>query len=453
LFLLSAALLVRVGVLLVTPDALRADPDGYRALAENLRDYGTFGHGDTPTAYRPPLYPLMLLPCVLAHRFSGFAIAAVHVALGIGAVWLTYHLGHRWGLSPSKRDHHLRRDVPALAALLVAADPILLRQSTLIMNETLSALLALAALAALDWAGKRREGVSPPLTADRRAALRPAGHEPRTANHGALARLLPTLVAGALTGAASLCRPTFLPWAVLAGLLLPFASWPAGRFGRLRSALTVQAAFFAGVAIALLPWVVRNLATFGRPIFTTTHGGYTLLLANNPFFYEHLRHGRRGSVWDAEELDRWRMANGQWRMANGEWRMDRVAYAQACRTITENPGTFCWSCLVRLGRLWSPLPHQLSERETLAGRLARYAVGVWYAAELGFALFGLILVLRGDSRRNWREAVLLVLVFSAVHTLYWTDMRMRAPLMPAVALAAAAGVLRPRAGLEMRDEG
>jgi hypothetical protein len=36
--------------------------------------------------------------------------------------------------------------------------------------------------------------------------------------------------------------------------------------------------------------------------------------------------------------------------------------------------------------------------------------------------------------------VLLCLSFTAVHTFYWTDLRMRAPLMPFVALVAAAGL-------------
>jgi hypothetical protein len=38
--------------------------------------------------------------------------------------------------------------------------------------------------------------------------------------------------------------------------------------------------------------------------------------------------------------------------------------------------------------------------------------------------------------------ILLALVFTAVHTFYWTNIRMRAPLMPAVAIAAAAGAAR-----------
>ena len=36
------------------------DPDQYKSLAENLRYNGVLGYGKTPTAFRPPLYPIAL---------------------------------------------------------------------------------------------------------------------------------------------------------------------------------------------------------------------------------------------------------------------------------------------------------------------------------------------------------------------------------------------------------
>ena len=47
------------------------------------------------------------------------------------------------------------------------------------------------------------------------------------------------------------------------------------------------------------PWVIRNRLVFGRWIATTTHGGYTLLLGNNPDFYRHLRQRSVGPSLDA----------------------------------------------------------------------------------------------------------------------------------------------------------
>jgi hypothetical protein len=45
-------------------------------------------------------------------------------------------------------------------------------------------------------------------------------------------------------------------------------------------------------------------------------------------------------------------------------------------------------------------------------------------------------------RPPWLYGLLLCLAFTAVHTFYWTNLRMRAPLMPFVALVAAASVPR-----------
>ena len=79
--------------------------------------------------------------------------------------------------------------------------------------------------------------------------------------------------------------------------------------------------------IVLSPWAIRNQVQFGRPIVTTTHGGYTLLLANNPEFYHWLRSGPWGSVWRADQF------NADWnrRKPRDELQADRLAYAEAGR--------------------------------------------------------------------------------------------------------------------------
>ncbi|MCE5269254.1 MAG: hypothetical protein LLG00_15360, partial [Planctomycetaceae bacterium] len=127
----------------MTPDALTADIDGYRRLAENVVRHGTFGDGEVPTAFRPPLYPLMLTPCVALGDHSRIATGLLHLTLGIGTVAMVLLLSARWGLG---------RRATVLAGLLVACDPILLRWSTQLMTETLATFLAVAGLLALTWA-------------------------------------------------------------------------------------------------------------------------------------------------------------------------------------------------------------------------------------------------------------------------------------------------------------
>ena len=122
-----------------------------------------------------------------------------------------------------------------------------------------------------------------------------------------------------------------------------------------------------------------------------------------------------------------------------ELKADDRAYELAFENIRREPAMFAYSCLVRVGRLWSVVPHQLSEDEQPARRLGRYAVGIWYAAELSMAAFGAWLVGRRWRQSPWLWCLLLAFTFTSVHAFFWTDMRMRAPLVGAIALAAAAG--------------
>src|SRR5487761_651937 len=127
--LLVVVCLIRGGGLWLRSEQLAGDPDGYRALADNLLSSGVFGHGQVPTAYRPPLYPLLLAGCLKLTTHSIFAVAALHGVLGVATAVLTVVLGRQCRLG----------GFASLAGLLVACDPILLHQSTLVMTETLAA--------------------------------------------------------------------------------------------------------------------------------------------------------------------------------------------------------------------------------------------------------------------------------------------------------------------------
>lgn len=397
LALVGFALVVRSLGLVLWPDSLAADPDGYRAVAENLVEHCVFGNGESPTAYRPPLYPLVLAPCVALASASRVAIGLVHVALGLGTVWFTYRLAHGYGLDRWA----------GWAALLVACDPILLAQSALVMTETLATFLAAASLF---WIARAGRG----------------------------GRVSHAITGGVSVGLAILCRPTFLPWAGVVGVLFLFEP------GAVKDKARRSLAFAVAVALVLLPWATRNQIHFGRPIVTTTHGGYTFLLANNPHFYEHLRTAPWGSVWENDALDRqWAAEMPRGRPAD-ELRADRLAYAKALQAIRDEPAMFAYACLVRIGRLFALLPHQVAAHESPARRWSRYAVAAWYAAEFALALYGTIWIVRRFRQsippQGWASVFSLVACFVAVHAVYWTDMRMRAPLMPAIAVLAAVGI-------------
>jgi hypothetical protein len=429
---LTLAAVLRLAITWALADDLLRDVDGYRKLAIHLRNDAVLGWPDStatgrvrPTAFRPPLYPIVLSILVSGDELRPAAVAALHLAMGLGTVALTLAAARRCGLG--------RWSI--VAAMLVAADPLLLHQTPQVMTETFAAMLAAAALLAWTYCTPS-------------------------------ARLRWFACAGGVTAMAALCRPTFVPWAGLCGLVLLFL--PASPGTRIRRAIV----FSAAVMLVLLPWAVRNFAQFGHLKLTTTHGGYTLLLANNPGFYQYLESGAWGSVWASTELDEaWQRRSlapepedPRWsklslahlplpspspadEARDHEFRDDRFAYSLAKRFIRERPGMFVYSCLVRIGRLWSILPHATEASESLPRQAIRYAVAIWYACIFTLAAIGLCYRRQELLAGPWVWGMMLCIAFTVVHSVYWTDLRMRAPLTPFLALLAAAGA----AGLAARQ--
>lgn len=429
--LLVLASVIRGGWLAAQRESLRDDPDAYRQLARNLLAEGTFGDhvpdsvtGELqlqPTAYRPPLYPLLLAAVGWADGVGSISVAMLHWALGVATVLLVHQLSQTWGLGRWGW----------CAAVLVACDPILLNQSSLVMTETLAALLAVVGLLSLTRMTRRATAAS-------------------------------ALAAGAAVALAALCRPTFLVWGAAAALALMLRPWRTCSNGSCETSEETVASFHArdecglrspsarlwlagsfilSAAIVLSPWAVRNVYAFGRAILTTTHGGYTLWLGNNPEFYRFLAQARWGDVWDSRHLDeqylRIRRQTG-----HDELAADRWAHAQAMTSIRRQPASFARSCVWRVSSLWGLVPHRIAADESTVRRLARYAVGLWYLAVFGLALAGVHSLGCRLCRPPWRWGLLLCLAFTAMHAVYWSNLRMRAPLMPVVCLVAAVGVKR-----------
>jgi hypothetical protein len=137
--------------------------------------------------------------------------------------------------------------------------------------------------------------------------------------------------------------------------------------------------------------------------------------------------------------------------------LDKLHYSDAMWAIRDEPTMFAYSIAVRLGRLWQPLPHRaaVSNRllhgngtlreaadtvpESLRSWFARYVVAFWYVGVYLLAVMGLWSLGWKLCRTPWCWGMLLVVSFMALHALYWTDMRMRAPLVPVVCWWAAAG--------------
>lgn len=415
------AFLVRGSIVLAKLDSLDADPDAYRVIAETLAQTGTFGlmgEGDvaTPTAFRPPLYPWLLAFFVDddGHLASHW-VAMLHACLGVLTVGLTWDIARRWW---SER-------VAWIAAALVTIDPMLLWQSTLVMTETIAT--ALTAMVWWWWVA-RLSGRPTGVTLD--------GGEPiRSCDLSPSRPIIDAVVFGGLLSLTVLCRPTFLVWAAM---LVPalFFIGPSCRIRRVARVGVVGLILVATVGL----WTLRNVSQLGHPVWATTHGGYTLLLANNDSFYDSLDKSSNGwkpwerTPWDPTEF----FAEYEARERGiDEVSDDRVAYEMAKSTISNRPAMFAWSCIVRATSLWHPFPARTPDRSMMIVLV----IGLYQTGLLCMAVLGIARHRRSWWHPNAWPAFALVITLTGVHSVYWSNPRMRSPVIPMLAVAVACGMV------------
>lgn len=398
---------VRAGVLIGLGD-FQADPDAYHRLAGNLVEQGRYGYWleqifprrveaeaseFVPTAYRPPLYPLLL-----AVVSSPAGIAVLHWGLGMATVllagWMVAkYLDPRWAW---------------LGISVVGLDPILLNQSTQIMTETLAATLVTGC-----WVWAARAG-----------------------NSG-----LGGFVLGILWGVTTLCRPAFL---AIAGLVLVVRWWFGKELFWHWLAISVL-----GLTVCLAPWVIRNAVVLERLSPTTTHGGYTFHLANNAEYYQHLRRQSWWQQWRADAFNQeyhqrrwetWQTLQKSGETARWETVCDRREWRLGVTAVQADPSGFGMAAWHRVLKFWGLLPQQRNEQESLRRFALRYLIAAWYALVFLSAIGGLIRLRTEFLQPPWVTGLAIVIGLTLVHTCFWSDLRMRAPLMPIVGVFATIGL-------------
>jgi 4-amino-4-deoxy-L-arabinose transferase-like glycosyltransferase len=395
LAVLLLAVFARAVAMAALAHNLAKDPDGYGRLAENLVTHKEYAfYPGAPTAFRPPLYPLLLTTAVAQGRVQPWRVAVLHLVCGVVCVGSTFLLAREFQLSQRRS---------AVAAALVAINPLLLYQSSYVMTETLATCLATTAC----WQAVRF-------------------YRTNQATSG--------LGTGVLFGLSVLCRPTFLVWSLLLiGFFLVRATLQA-RSVRLWPTVMLALGFLSCVC----GWWIRNYGQFHQLILTTTHGGYTLWLANNDLFYDWLLKARpsSGAPWSAEDLDR-QYATLARACGYQEPVVDQQAYHRAWQTIVNRPGAAMWASLYRLGQFWRITPQETTGRHIPFW--SELAVAGFYLAEYVLVLLVGIQTLR---RRTFNAAslppLLLVVTLSVIHSVYWSNARMRAPIEPVLAVAACA---------------
>jgi hypothetical protein len=251
-------------------------------------------------------------------------------------------------------------------------------------------------------------------------------------------RLSRQVAIGTLFGLCALCRPTIWPVGLLAGVC-----WALCAIRRRGDGFAFRNAPWLAVLSAVVvvsPWLVRNFIVFHKPIVTTTHGGYTLLLGNNSVYYRQEVDQPFGTVWEDApsghtQQDWLREIRQRMRDELGddasEPARDRWMYHEAFKTIKEEPGTFLRACLLRFVKFWNVVP--LGKARDAIPTPIVWGIAVFYTLEICGFLFG---VTRVPRRRwiDWMPLFVSIVGFSLVHLVFWTNARMRAPVLPAISL-------------------
>ncbi len=244
LLLVLATTLPRLAALLHERGAILASfTDKGDDFARTFLATGTYGFiPGHPSAYTQPLYGWFLIPLYWIFGRHWAVVGLAQICVAVATTLIVWQIGRRW-LTPT---------VGLLAGLAVALHPYLVWHDVHMNREVLDHLLA-AAIVYLTLHAAERFGWR---------------------------RALPL---GAVIGVGILgnVRLEALPFLIAAYVL-----WRAGVSRRTALA---TAAIFAGAAVLVLPWVVRNKASVG--CFAVTTDARALWKANNVNTYTTLQRG------------------------------------------------------------------------------------------------------------------------------------------------------------------
>jgi hypothetical protein len=374
-----------VGIRLLLIAAVPVDPTSdaawYFERARDLAASWTYHEGGVATAYWPVGYPAFLAVTFTLSAPSVLAGQLGNLVAGAGAFWLTYGVAKQL----------LADELTArFTVLLLTLYPNNAAYVPVLMTEIVYLFLLLLAT----WLFFR----SPTI--------------------------LGVVATGVVLGLSTLFKTQTI-W--LAFLLVPIGFWRwTGRGSRVRGSLLAALVPFVALLV-VLPWSIRNLATFGTFVLVSTNGGMTLLTGNNP--------SANGDFTPEDPL----VAQARFSVAD-QVQADRRARALALQWIRENPAQAIALAPRKVWRLWSrdgeaEWSYQRGtpsySAHSVVFRTVRVINQLFYAAVLLAAGGGVYLLARHRSYGPtcW-FGVLVALFITGIAVLFSGQSRFHFPAMP-----------------------
>jgi hypothetical protein len=397
--ILLLAGLLRLGWVLLVPNAQYSDSVWYSAAAWNLVANGFYGV-NAPSAWFPPGYPFFLAAIYAVAGHSELAGKLGGVALGILLCGGTYLLARRF----------LGEAVALTGAILVAVWPNLIFSTGILSSDVLAACGFVLTM----WLGLRRRLGWPSL-----------------------------IGLGLLGGWMVLVRPVSII------LFAALGVWWLLETGSVRrtAAYLAPAVLVAGLLVGA--WSVRNALQFGQPILIATNGGYNFWQTNHRFA------DGNDTYWQSVPMDDPEYHTMYY---GDEFTKNSAGYRYALAYLQAHPGHLIQMFPTKLFWLYhtdtsgfyegvyyapmdgpSPLAAWIDARQTAVEQVTfRYYAALMALAGLGV---GLLLVL-GRGRAAWLWALLLLpLLLSLFHLFFHAKDRFHMPLDGIIAIFAATAIV------------
>jgi hypothetical protein len=385
-----------------------------------------------PTAWLPPLYPLLMAAAFKVFgvytRGAALALMVVDSALSAAIAPAVYEIAARCfdARGIARRAAKYGAPVAVWSAWMWAVYPAALQYAVhWVWEMSLTACLfswAVVVALRLRGVGEEQEGHTPgtkaPLFSE---AMRPEAEASGYLSAGRPRNeLLLWFVLGVLWGLIALTNASLL---LCLPAMMVWVAWPELRRWRL-SDKTVVGAMLTCVAFAavLAPWVARNVRVMAAPVLTRDNFGvelYNSSLESN----DGLPWGTAMPLWEGDPAFR------QYERM-GELKFAQMRQREAIANLRSRPGMFAKWTLDRFFFFWDGTPHAAN------GHSANE-----YLRQLSYSFLSLCGLL-GLGLMLWRRvegAGLFALVFALVPLVYYVvtvQPRFRHPIEPLIAVLA-----------------
>jgi len=384
----SLGIIARIGIVLVSGNQLTnslsggGDAPAYLRLADSLYKHQGFSYVGQPSAFRPPLYPILLDG---AHLTFGehyiFAVRVLQLVAGIGMAWLCAVIAQEiWGVRS-------RNWCFALALIF----PTLVYFTGEILTETFASFMAVLFLLFLV---RSKSG-----------------------------RMSDYVCMGLVAGLAALLRfnMIFLPfiagWRVLSTL----------KNGQRSRALLVVS--FIPFCI-LLPWMIRNLVVFHGEVIYSTHTGMDLVEGiiepEGRADQQQQQQILREAGWQMQGLERTDSLRLRY---PSEPELNRQAMRAAVRLWRDAGWHGVKIILQKIGYFWLSTDQLVSiSHFSRRVQLLRIAGVGFYWLSLAVAVAGMKKLLRVDVHLA-HTLIIYVVIATGLHLLFAMNTRLRVPLV------------------------